>query len=88
MKITVLDSGTLGDDIVLDMITVLGETDVYRETASEQVSERISESDVVILNKIKLNESNLSGCKNLKLICVTATGFDNIDIEEAGSLTK
>ncbi len=81
MKITVLDSGTLGDDIVLDMITALGDTEVYKETAPGQVAGRIIDSEVVILNKIKLNESNLSGCKNLKLICVTATGYDNIDTE-------
>lgn len=81
MKITVLDSGTLGDDIILDMIKEVGETEVFEKTSQDEVAKRIVDSDVIILNKIKVNESNLSGCKNLKLICVTATGYDNIDIE-------
>lgn len=81
MKITILDAGTLGEDISLDMITKLGETQIYKKTLPEQVEERIGDSDVVILNKIKIGEHNLARCSNLKLVCVTATGFDNVDTE-------
>jgi glycerate dehydrogenase len=56
------------------------ETEIYVNTPPESVAERIAESDVVIINKVKLNESNLAGAKNLKLICVAATGYDNIDV--------
>lgn len=77
MKIVVLDAKTLGDDID---VSVLG-TDiaVYDTTPAELVSERIADAEVVVLNKIKLCESNLKDAENLKLICVAATGYDNID---------
>lgn len=80
MKIVILDSGTLGADIDLSPIRSLGEVAEYKFTAPDEVADRLSDADVAVLNKIKLNESNLSGAKNLKLICVAATGYDNIDI--------
>lgn len=81
MKITVLDSATLGEDLDLSPLSEVMETEIYKNTAPSEVEERIAESDVVIINKIKLNQTNLSGAKKLKLICIAATGFDNIDIE-------
>ena len=81
MKITVLDANTLGNDIDVSRISLVGDLTVYNFTEKDQVAERIKDSDVVVLNKIKLNEGNLSSAENLKLICVTATGYDNIDIE-------
>lgn len=80
MKITVLDSATLGEDLDLSPLSEVGETEVYKNTAPNEVAERIAESDVVVINKIKLNESNLSEAKKLKLICIAATGYDNIDV--------
>lgn len=80
MKITVLDSATLGDDLDLSPLSEVGETEVYKNTAPDEVAVRIAESDVVVINKIKLNESNLSSARNLKLICIAATGYDNIDV--------
>lgn len=79
MKITVLDAKTLGDDLSLEPLKSIGECDVYPSTLPEQVEERIAKSDVVIVNKIKLNGGNL-GKSAVKLICVAATGYDNIDI--------
>lgn len=81
LKITVLDAKTLGDDLELSQISSLGDTAVYDTTDIGEVSERVSDSDVIVVNKIKLGEHNLSGAEKLKLICVTATGYDNIDIE-------
>lgn len=81
MKIAILDKGTLGDDIILDPISKLGETSVFETTPPKLVADRIADADVVIVNKIKLNRDNLADAKNLKLICVAATGFDNIDLE-------
>ncbi len=81
MKITVLDANTLGNDIDVSRISSVGDLTVYDFTENDQVAERIKDSDVVVLNKIKLNEENLASAENLKLICVTATGYDNIDIE-------
>ncbi len=83
MKICVLDAKTLGEDIDLSVFSETGETKIYQNTSPEEVEERISDADVVVLNKVKLNETNLKNAKNLKLICVTATGYDNIDINYA-----
>lgn len=80
MKITVLDSATLGDDLDLSPLSEVGETEIYKNTAPNEVAARIAESDTVVINKIKLNESNLANAKNLKLICIAATGYDNIDV--------
>ncbi len=79
MKIAVLDKGTLGEDIDLSPIYALGEVVEFETTAPDLVAERIEDADVVIINKIKLNENNLNNAKNLKVICVAATGYDNID---------
>ncbi len=79
MKIAILDKDTLGLDIDLSPLRALGETSEFNVTPPELVSERIGDADVVVINKVKLNASNLSDAKNLKLICVAATGYDNID---------
>ena len=81
MKIVYLDAITLGNDIDISSIHDIGNTTIYENIAQEDVKDAISDCDVVILNKLKLNESNLKTAKNLKLICVTATGYDNIDID-------
>ena len=79
MKITVLDKSTLGKDLSLDLFDNLGEVEKFDVTLPDEVSTRIESSDVVIINKVKLNESNLKYAKKLKLICVAATGYDNVD---------
>lgn len=80
MKIVVLDAGTLGEDLSLKPLEEAGECFIYASTPPDEVAERLSDCDVAVLNKIKLNESNLANAKNLKLICVAATGYDNIDV--------
>ncbi len=79
MKITVLDGATLGYDLDLSPLDEVGETEIYENTAPDQIAGRISKSDVVIVNKIKLGEKQLA-LSPVKLICVAATGYDNIDI--------
>ena len=83
MKIVFLDALTLGEDIDLSYFNELGEVEIYPTSTQEQIAQRVFDCDVAITNKLKLNESNLGNAKNLKLICVTATGFDNIDINYA-----
>lgn len=84
LKITVLDAATLGNDLDISVLCEVGELKVYDMTSSDLVEERISDAEVVVLNKVRLNEENLKNAKNLKLICVAATGFDNIDIKYCG----
>ena len=81
MKITVLDAATLGDDLSLAPLSELGEVTVYQATPPEKVAENLGDCQVTVINKIKLGEHNLAGNKTLKLICIAATGYDNVDIE-------
>jgi glycerate dehydrogenase len=83
MKIVFLDSLALGDGLDRDSFKELGEVEIYPSSTNEQIIERTVDCDVAITNKLKLNKTNLENAKSLKLICVTATGFDNIDIEYA-----
>ena len=80
MKIAVLDAATLGEDVNLTPLRNLGETAEYPTTAPEEVAVRLADADIAVVNKIKLNASNLAGSA-VKLICVAATGYDNIDTE-------
>ncbi len=80
MKISILDANTLGEGITLKPIEEIGNCEIYPSTSADDVSQRIKESDVVIVNKVKLNEENLKDAKSLKLICLFATGYDNVDV--------
>ena len=83
MKIVFLDSLALGEGLDIESFRELGEVEIYASSTNEQIKERVADCDVAITNKLKLNKNNLEEAKNLKLICVTATGFDNIDVEYA-----
>ena len=80
MKITVLDAATLGNDISFEKWEKLGELTVYNTTPAEEVINRLLDSDVAILNKVKITTEVIAALPTLKLICVTATGYDNIDL--------
>ena len=80
-KIVVLDAGTLGDDLSLAPLEAVGEVTVYRVSPPDTVRERIRGADAVILNKVKIGEAQLPDEEAPGIICVAATGFDNIDLE-------
>ncbi|MCQ2458420.1 MAG: hydroxyacid dehydrogenase [Clostridia bacterium] len=84
-KIIVLDAATLGEDLDLRPLEALGDVTVWQNTAPEQVAERLEGAEIALLNKVKLNESNLSGNTTLKQICIAATGFDNVDAAWCGT---
>ena len=81
MKIVFLDAKTIGDDIDLSGFDSFGEVTKYSFSTSEEVPERIKDADVIIVNKIQINESTIGQAQNLKLVCVTATGTNNLDKE-------
>lgn len=81
MKIALLDAMTLGDDISLQPITGQGECIIYENIDDKDIAEALFDADVCVTNKKLLGEHNLKDCKNLKLICLTATGYNNVDIE-------
>lgn len=81
MKIVFLDAKTIGDDIDLSGYNKLGEVVRYEFSTTEEARERTKDADVIILNKVKINERSIGEADNLKLVCVTATGTDNLDKE-------
>lgn len=81
MKIVFLDAATIGDDLTYESFAELGEVVVYPTTNEEEFEAHVDGADVVIINKLKLNSTNLLAAKNLKLICLAATGFDNVDLD-------
>lgn len=81
MKIVFLDVKTIGEDIDLSGFSALGEVIKYDFSTSEQARERTRDADVIILNKVEVNEASIGEAKNLKLVCVTATGTNNLDKE-------
>ena len=80
LKIAVLDAATLGGDVDLSIFDTLGEVAVYPTTPKELLLDRLHGTNVCIINKVRLTGDLLGQCPSLKLICVTATGYDNIDI--------
>jgi len=81
MKIVFLDSKSVGEDIDLSKYNTLGEFIKYDFTPFEQIPERVADADVVITNKALINEASIGTAQNLKLVCVTATGTNNLDKE-------
>ena len=81
MKIVFLDAATIGGDVDLSLYEKYGELKVYNTTTQEEFADHVGDSDVIIINKLKVGRQNLPACKNVKLVCVTATGYDNIDTE-------
>lgn len=80
MNIVVLDAATLGEDLDLTPLTSRHTCTVYQNSTPEEVKERIAPAEVIVINKIRLNRENLPAAGSLKLICIAATGYDNIDV--------
>lgn len=80
MEIVVLDAATLGTDTDLSPLMELGNVTVWDNTAPEQITERIENADVIVSNKVRLFEPVLREAKNLKLICLSTTGYDCVDV--------
>ena len=81
MKLVFLDTKTIGEDIDLSAYDALGEVVKYGFSTLEEIPERVKDADVLIVNKIAINEQTIGTAKNLKLVCVTATGTNNLDKE-------
>lgn len=85
MKIVFLDSATLGQDVSLEPVAALGNLVCYDSTPPEKVFERISDCEVLIINKVKVGKAQIDAAPRLRLICEAATGVNNIDVDYAAS---
>lgn len=81
MKIVFLDAKTIGEDIDLSGFDALGEVVKYGFSTAQEARERSKDADVLILNKVQVNEQTIGEADHLKLVCVTATGTNNLDKE-------
>ena len=83
MKIVMLDRNSVGMDMDVSIFERLGEFEAHDVADRESCKKWIKDADVVIFNKSRLDEDMLKDAPGVKLLCVTATGFDNIDLEYA-----
>lgn len=81
MKTVFLDRNTIGFDIDVSMFKDFGELEEHNSCSPDESKNYIKDADVVIFNKTIMNKEMLDDAKNVKLLCVTATGYDNIDLE-------
>lgn len=86
MKITILDKIAMGEDTPFQILDTFGEVIEYSNTQPDETLLHIGDSEVIIVNKVKIDYNHMNSAKNLKLICVFATGYDNIDINAAKKL--
>ncbi len=83
MKIVFLDADTVGDSPALERIAALGDFECYARSTPAQALERVRDAEIAITNKVVFDRSTIDAAPRLKLICVTATGVNNIDLEYA-----
>lgn len=82
MKIVLLDKDTLGSDIDLSIFEQFGLFKTFGTTNSTETIEHISDADIVITNKVIIDKDVMNNTK-IKLICISATGTNNVDLEYA-----
>jgi len=82
MKIVFLDRKTLGKDINLDRFNTLGQVEIYETTLPTQTLTRVKDADIVITNKVVIDKEIMDN-SDIKLICIAATGTNNVDLKHA-----
>ena len=80
MKIVFLDAGTMGTSS-LAPIERLGELTAWPKSTPDETMRRVVDCDVLIVNKIKVNDRLLEAAPKLRLVCEAGTGINNIDVE-------
>ena len=83
MNIVILDSLTYGDDVDLSIFDKFAKVTSYKTTEANQTQDRIKDAEIIITNKVVIDKEIMQNAPKLKLICVGATGMNNIDLEYA-----
>lgn len=84
MKIAFLDAATMGN-VSFEPFERLGDFVRYESSTPAQARERVRDIDVLLINKVLVDKELIDSAPNLKLICIAATGVNNIDVEYAAS---
>jgi len=85
VQIVLLDALTFGETS-LSAFESFGEVTVHQTTSPEQTEQRVIKADVIVTNKVVITEAIMQNAKNLKLICIAATGMNNVDLNAAKTL--
>ena len=80
MKLVVLERNSAGTDVDVSCFEKFGEVEYYPNTVAENTAQRVRDADIIMANKAPLNETTLKDAPIVKLICLLATGFDNVDL--------
>lgn len=83
MNIVLLDAKTLGDDLDITVLESFGTLTVYQTTSKEETLERIRNADIIVTNKVVITANMMGETPKLKLICIAATGMNNVDLNAA-----
>lgn len=84
MKIAFLDAATMGD-VSFEPFERLGDFTRYENSTPEEARERVRDLDVLLINKVLVDKALIDSAPSLRLICIAATGVNNIDVEYAAS---
>lgn len=82
MQIVILDRATLGFDIDVNIFSKFGNVTSYDSTKENETAQRVKNADIVLTNKVVIGKNEIDN-SNIKLICITATGMNNVDLEYA-----
>lgn len=85
MKIVFLERSSLGQDVDLSYFSELGDVEFYETSTVEEAAKRTKDAQIVVSNKVEMSEKTLAEAKELKMICLTATGTNNVDFPYVNS---
>lgn len=86
LKIVFLDADSLIDSNTIGLLQQCGDVKLYERTSPDEVSDRVNGVDVIITNKVYLGKKEIDAADSLKLICIAATGMNNVDLDYAAQV--
>ncbi len=86
MNIVLLDAKTLGDDLDLTALEAFGTLVKYQTTSEDETLDRIKTAEIIITNKVVITAQMMEEAPQLKLICIAATGMNNVNLDAAKTM--
>lgn len=89
--ISVLDAATIGENSLFDSFKTFGNLRVFATTSAIERLSHIGDASIIITNKVIIDKQIIDACPNIRLICLTATGMNNVDLvyaKEKGIVVK
>ncbi len=86
MNIVLLDAKTLGEDLDFSPLEAFGTLTKYQTTSADETLDRIKTAEIIITNKVVITAQMMEEAPQLKLICIAATGMNNVDLDAAKTM--